>query len=101
MQDSKFKPLRSEAEDATSRSQTLPTILSFFTSGWGRKISVSIKPPRPGNELVKGSSANYPLGGVKKHTNYGIAQNVRQNDTNIDDLKINIEHLRTTNHFNN
>ena len=32
-QDSKFEPWRSEAEHATSRSQRLPTLLSF-TSGW-------------------------------------------------------------------
>ena len=48
-QDSKFKPWRSEAEHATSRSRRLPTILSFM-SGWGRNIFVSFKPPRPGNE---------------------------------------------------
>ena len=47
-QDSKFKPWRSEAEHATSRSRRLPTILSF-TSGWGRNIFVSFKPPRTGN----------------------------------------------------
>ena len=48
-QDSKFEPWRSEAEHATSRSQRLPTILSF-TRGWGRNIFVSFKPPRPGTE---------------------------------------------------
>ena len=48
-QDSKFKPWRSEAEHATSWSRKLPTILSF-TSGWGRNIFASFKPPRPGNE---------------------------------------------------
>ena len=48
-QDSKFKPWSSEAEHATSRSQRLPTILSF-TSGWGRNIFVSFKLLRPGNE---------------------------------------------------
>ena len=36
-QDSKFEPWRSEAEHATSRSQRLPTILSF-TRGWGSNI---------------------------------------------------------------
>ena len=36
-QDSKFKPWRSEAEHATSRSRRLPTILTF-TRGWGRNI---------------------------------------------------------------
>ena len=48
-QDSKFEPWRSEAEHATSRSRRLPTILTF-TRGWGRNISVSFKPPRPGTE---------------------------------------------------
>ena len=48
-QDSKFEPWRSEAEHASSRSRRLPTILSF-TSGWGRNILVSFKPPRPRNE---------------------------------------------------
>ena len=48
-QDSKFEPWRSEAENATSRSRRLPTILSF-TRGWGRNIFVSFKPPRPGTE---------------------------------------------------
>ena len=48
-QDSKFEPWRSEAEHATSRSQRLPTILTF-TRGWGRNIFVSFKPPRPGTE---------------------------------------------------
>ena len=42
-QESKFKPWRSEAEHATSRSPRLPKILSF-TSGWGRNIFVSFKP---------------------------------------------------------
>ena len=48
-------------------SRRLNTIL-FFTSGWGRNIFVSFKPPRQGNEPgnepgigVKGSGANrYP-----------------------------------------
>ena len=48
-QDSKFKPWRSEAQHATSRSRRIPTILSF-TSGWGWNICVSFKPPRPGYE---------------------------------------------------
>ena len=47
-QDSKFKPWRSEAEQATSRTRRRPTILSF-TSGWGN-IFVSFKRQRPGNE---------------------------------------------------
>ena len=38
-QNSKFKPWMSEAEQATSRSQRLPTIgLLNFMSGWGRNI---------------------------------------------------------------
>ena len=36
-QDSKFEPWRSEAENATSRSRRLPTILTL-TRGWGRNI---------------------------------------------------------------
>ena len=48
-QDSKFEPWRSEAEHDTSRSQRLPTILTF-TRGWGRNNFVSFKPPRPGTE---------------------------------------------------
>ena len=48
-QDSKFKPWRSVAEHANSRSRRLPTILSF-TRGWGRNIFVSFKQPRPGTE---------------------------------------------------
>ena len=40
-------------------------------------------------------TTNIPLGDVEKHTNHGITQNVRQNDTNIYDLKISIEHLGT------
>ena len=42
-QDSKFKPWRSEAEHATSRSRRLPTILTF-TRGWGRKIDKELNP---------------------------------------------------------
>ena len=49
IQNPKFKPWRSVAEHATSRSWRLPPILSF-TSGWGKNIFVSFKPPRPGNE---------------------------------------------------
>ena len=61
-QDSKFEPWRSEAENASSRSRRLPTILSF-TCGWGGgNIFVSFKPrdrePKP-NSSVKGSGANY------------------------------------------
>ena len=71
-QDSKCEPWRSEAEHATSRSCRLPTILSS-TSGWGRNIFVSFKPPRPGTEhlksSVKGSGANhYPR--VPAHKNW-------------------------------
>ena len=49
-QHSKFEPWRSEVEHATSRSRRLSAILSF-TSGWGRNIFVSFKPPSPENEL--------------------------------------------------
>ena len=48
-QDSRFRPWRSEAEYATSRSRRLSTILSS-TSGWGKNMCVSFEPPRPGNE---------------------------------------------------
>ena len=48
-QDSKFKLWRSGAEHTTSRSWRLLAILSF-TSGWGRNIFVSFKPPGPGGE---------------------------------------------------
>ena len=41
-QESKFEPWRSEAEHATSRSWSVPTILTF-TRGWGRNIFVSFK----------------------------------------------------------
>ena len=63
-QDSKFKPWRSEAEHATSRSRRLPTILSF-TSGCGRNISCFFQTAETGkrttNSGVKGSGANnYP-----------------------------------------
>ena len=48
-QDSKFKPWRSEAEHATSRSRRLPAILTF-TRRWGKTFFVSFKPPRLGTE---------------------------------------------------
>ena len=58
-QDSKFDPWRSEAEHATSRSRSLPTILTF-TRGWGRNNFVSFnrrdREPNPG---LKGSGANH------------------------------------------
>ena len=46
-QDLKFKPWKSKARHATSRSRRLPKI--SFTSGWGRNIFGSFKPPGPGN----------------------------------------------------
>ena len=59
--DSKFKPWRSEAEHATSRSRRLPTILSF-TSGWGGNIFCFFQ-TEPGkrtpNSSVKGSVTNH------------------------------------------
>ena len=61
-QDSKFKPLRSEAEHATSRSRRLPTILTF-TRGWGRNIFSFFQTAETGNRTpdsgVKGSGANH------------------------------------------
>ena len=61
-QDSKFEPLRSEAEYATSRSRRLPTILTF-TRGWGRKIFGFFQTAETGNRTpnsgVKGSGANH------------------------------------------
>ena len=60
-QDSKFKPWRSEAEHATSRSRRLPTILTF-TRGWGRNIFL-FQTAETGNRTpdsgVKGSGANH------------------------------------------
>ena len=61
-QDSKFEPWRSEAEHATSRSQRLPTILTF-TRGWGRNIFCFFQTVETGNRTpnsgVKGSGANH------------------------------------------
>ena len=60
--DSKFEPRRSEAEHATSRSQKLPTILTF-TRGWGRNIFCFFQTAETGNRTpnsgVKGSGANH------------------------------------------
>ena len=61
-QDSKFEPWRSEAEHATSRSQRLPTILTF-TRGWGRNIFCFFQTAETGSQTpnsgVKGSGANH------------------------------------------
>ena len=61
-QDSKFEPWRSEGEHATSRSQRLPTILSF-TRGWRRNIFCFFQTADTGNRTpnsgVKGSGANH------------------------------------------
>ena len=61
-QDSKFEPWRSEAEHATSRSQRLPTILTF-TRGWGRNNFCFFQTAETGNRTpysgVKGSGANH------------------------------------------
>ena len=54
-QDSKFEPWRSEAEHATSRSQRLPTILTF-TRGWGRNIFCFFQTAETG---VKDSGASH------------------------------------------
>ena len=61
-QDSKFEPWRSEAEHATSRSQRLPTILTFIR-GWGRNIFCFFQTAETGNRIpnsgMKGSGANH------------------------------------------
>ena len=61
-EDSKFEPWRSEAEHATSRSQRLPTILTF-PRGWGRNIFCFFQTAETGNRTpnsgVKGSGANH------------------------------------------
>ena len=61
-QDSKFEPWRSEAEHATSRSQRLPTILSF-TRWWGGKHFCFFQTAETGdrtpNSSVNGSGANH------------------------------------------
>ena len=55
-QDSKYKPRRSEADHATTRSRRLPTILSF-RSWWERNIfETGNRTPHSG---VKGSGANH------------------------------------------
>ena len=70
-QGSKFEPWRSEAEHATSRSQRLPTILTF-TRGWGRNIFCFFQTAETGNRTptsgVKGSGANhYPRAPAQSH----------------------------------
>ena len=74
-QDSKFKPWRSEAEHATSRSRRLPTILTS-TRGWGRNIFCFFQTAETGNRTpnssVKGSGANhYPRAPALKHNDLG------------------------------
>ena len=62
-QDSKFEPWRSEAEHATSRSQRLPTILTF-TRGWGRNILLFLSNRRdrePNPELWRERQRCQPL----------------------------------------
>ena len=62
IQDSKFVPWRFEAENATSRSRWLPTILTF-TRGWGRNIFCFFQTAETGNRTpnsgVRGSGANH------------------------------------------
>ena len=70
-QDSKFEPWRSEVEHATSRSQRLPTILTF-TRGWRRNILCFFQTAETGNRTpnsgVKGSGANhYPRAPAHQH----------------------------------
>ena len=61
-QDSKFKPWRSEAEHATSRSRRFPTLLTF-TRGWGRNFFCFFQTAETGNRTpnsgVKGRGANH------------------------------------------
>ena len=61
-QDSKFEHWRSEAQHATSRSQRLPTILTF-TREWGRNIFCFFQTAEIGdrtpNSGVKGNGANH------------------------------------------
>ena len=70
-QDSKFEPWRSEAEHATSRSQRLPTILTFTVS-MGKKQFCFFQTAETGNRTpdsgVKGSGANhYPRAPAQQH----------------------------------
>ena len=87
-QDSKFKPWKSEAEHATSRSRMLPTILSF-ASGWGRNIFVSFKPPRPGNEPRTLAVLTTTLGPPPMII---IAQNIPANTRHRDDASSMLAH---------
>ena len=57
-QNSKFEPWRSEVEHATSRSRSLPTILTF-TRGWGRNSFCYFKTAETENRIPKGSGANH------------------------------------------
>ena len=61
-QDSKFKPWRSEAEHANSRSRRFPTILTF-TRGWGRNMFCFFQTAKTGNRTpssgMKGAN-HYP-----------------------------------------
>ena len=79
-QDSKFKPWRSEAEHATSRSRRLPTILTF-TRGWGRNIFSFFQTAKTGNRTpdsgVKGSGANhYPRAPTWQRYTWSISATV-------------------------
>ena len=74
--DSKFEPWRSEAENATSRSRKLPTILTF-TRGWGRNIFCFFQTAETGNRTpnssVKGSGANhYPRAPARYKSSWDI-----------------------------
>ena len=82
-QDSKFKPWRSEAEHATSRSRRLPTILTF-TRGWRRNIFCLFQTAETGNRTpssgVKGSGANhYPRAPARLENtgNYKLLNDMR------------------------
>ena len=91
-QDSKFGPWRSEAEQATSRSLRLPTILTF-TRGWGGNFFfVSFKPPRPGTE-----PRTLAWKAVVLTTTLGPPPSARFNTFN--NSKISIDSLKITNHY--
>ena len=69
-QDSKFEPWRSEAEQATSRSRRLPTILTF-TRGWGRNIFCFFQIAETGNRAPPSVQCNAILGG-RPDRKYGV-----------------------------
>ena len=96
-QDSKFKPWRSEAEHATSRSRRLPTILTF-TRGWGRNIFSFLQTAETGNRTpdsgVKGSGANhYP--GPPPTSWLTYEWGLQENKTHFFDSRVSTRYLLT------